>query len=128
MWKHETNSSLNVLVLFHPYMRIFYSTIVLSTLITWFIFSNTILHIYIIYIIYILYIYTRSGFRSGSWHRVLKCYRNTMIMILIYIYIYAVKKGDNMPSRLMPINQLSHNNSCTWAHMMYVCTSLVPKN
>ena len=28
-------------------------------------------------------------------------------------YIYAVKKGDNMPSRLMPINQLSHNNSCT---------------
>ena len=46
-----------MLVLFHPYMRIFYSTIVLSTLITWFIFSNTILHIYILYILYIYYIY-----------------------------------------------------------------------
>ena len=48
-----------MLVLFHPYMRIFYSTIVLSTLITWFIFINTILQIYIyIHYIYIYYIYT----------------------------------------------------------------------
>ena len=52
-WSYcKANSSLNVL--FHPYMRIFRSTIVLSTLITWFKYINTIyinIYIYIYHII-----------------------------------------------------------------------------
>ena len=38
------------------------------------------------------------------------------IYIYIYIYIYKVKKTDNVPSRLLPIHQWPHGNSCTWAH------------
>ena len=36
--------------------------------------------------------------------------------IYIFIYIYIVKKTDNMPSRLLPIYQWPHGNSCTWVH------------
>ena len=58
-WSYcKANSSLNVL--FHPYMRIFRSTIVLSTLITWFKYINTTyinIYIYIYIYIYISYNY-----------------------------------------------------------------------
>ena len=84
---------------------------------------TTYIYIYIIYI-YIYYIYTICLEVAHD----TECSNATEIQWSWSLYIYAVKKGDNMPSRLMPINQLSHNNSCTWAHMMYVCTSLVPKN
>ena len=30
--------------------------------------------------------------------------------------MHVVKKTDNMPSRLLPIRQWPHGNSCTWAH------------
>ena len=30
--------------------------------------------------------------------------------------MYIVKKPDNVPSRLLPISQWPHGNSCTWAH------------
>ena len=32
------------------------------------------------------------------------------------MYIYIVKKTDSVPSRLLPIRQWPHDNSCTWAH------------
>ena len=31
-------------------------------------------------------------------------------------HIYVVKKTDNVPSRLLPICQWPHGNSCTWTH------------
>ena len=37
----------------------------------------------------------------------------TVYSVLINIYIYI--KTDNMHSRLFPIHQWSHANSCTWA-------------
>ena len=30
--------------------------------------------------------------------------------------MYVVKKTNNVPSRLLPICQWPHGNSCTWAH------------
>ena len=44
-------------------------------------------------------------------------------MYNIRIYSQVVKKTDNVPSRLLPIHQWPHGNSCTWAHMcMHICT------
>ena len=47
-------------------------------------------------------------------HRVLKSHRSKMSVI--YICMYVVKKTDNVLSRLLPIHQWLHCNSCTWVH------------
>ena len=45
------------------------------------------------------------------------------IFIYIYIIYILVKKTGNVPSRLLPICQWPHGNSCTWAHdiLIYSC-------
>ena len=89
MQKHETNSSLNVLVLFHRYICIFCSTIELSTLIQRFIFINTI-YIYTIYILYI-YIYIYYIHMSTSIYLSFDLSIYLSIYTYIYIYIYTPK-------------------------------------
>ena len=43
---------------------------------------------------------------------VLKSHRSKMSLI----YAYVVKNIDNLPSRLLPIRQRPHGNSCNLAH------------
>ena len=32
--------------------------------------------------------------------------------------IHVIKKTGNVPSRLLPVYQCFHGNSCTWAHLV----------
>ena len=46
-------------------------------------------------------------------------YSNLTEITWIY-YIYAVKKKDKVPSQLSSICQWPHNNTCTWAHDVWL--------
>ena len=81
MWKHETNSSLNVLVLFHPYMRIYiyiYIYIYAHTYI--YIYTHTHKHMHIHTYTYTMYIYTHINTHTHT---------HTHIYIYIHIYIHT---------------------------------------
>ena len=42
--------------------------------------------------------------------------------------MYVVQTTNNVPSRLLPIRQWPHGNSCTWAHDVRGYTLLVSMN
>ena len=56
------------------------------------------------------------------------CY-NTISIKHIYIYICSQKK-DNVSSRLLPICQWPHGNSCTWANevQLHIADTDEPKS